>query len=599
MADDWETAAIVLEAVTAVEARARVKEIPAPVEDGTAERRSAATVLVDLALDMFDLGISEDGEPFATPRSGAAHVARRLRGGKRSLRAELANLYRKTQGKVPPQQALADALLVLEGIAQECDPAPLHLRVAEAAGATWVDIGDTTGRVIRIAPDGWSIEDAAPVIFQRTELTSALPDPIPGGSIADLWQFLNVKEADRPLLLAAAVAAYIPDIPHPIPAFTGEQGTAKSTTARMLVDLLDPSPVPLRKPPRDAETWVTAASGSWVVSIDNVSSIPDWLSESLCRAVTGDGDVRRALYTDGGLAVFAFRRCVVLTGIDLGGLRGDLADRLLMIQLNRIPDENRLEERDLMRRWAEARPRILGALLTLVSNVTSYASYASNEYGQSQDDETSYASQKSPNWSLRLGSKPRMADFARVIVGVDQVLGTEGMKRYFEQGKDLAADTLTASPFTSLMLTTVTEFEGTAADLLEEVTPEVQGWRVPRGWPRNARAVTTLLRRDAPALRKNGWTVDDLGANRDHATIWRVTHPEIARISTSPTSHTSQVATYASDESNEYGPSKDDGAPAKPTGAKGQKQPGATCPKHGTPTHQGMCGRCAAEGVSA
>ena len=39
--------------------------------------------------------------------------------------------------------------------------------------------------------------------------------------------------------------------------------------------------------------------------------------------------------------------------------------------------------------------------------------------------------------------------------------------------------------------------------------------------------------------------------------------------------------------------------PVKPTGAVGQKQAGATCPKHGTPTHQGMCGRCEAEKVSA
>lgn len=38
--------------------------------------------------------------------------------------------------------------------------------------------------------------------------------------------------------------------------------------------------------------------------------------------------------------------------------------------------------------------------------------------------------------------------------------------------------------------------------------------------------------------------------------------------------------------------------PVKPTGAVGQKPSGATCPKHGTPTHRGMCGRCAAEGVT-
>jgi hypothetical protein len=47
--------------------------------------------------------------------------------------------------------------------------------------------------------------------------------------------------------------------------------------------------------------------------LDNLSTVPDWLSDSICRAVTGDGDVRRKLYTDGEHAVFSFRRAVAIT----------------------------------------------------------------------------------------------------------------------------------------------------------------------------------------------------------------------------------------------------------------------------------------------
>jgi len=95
----------------------------------------------------------------------------------------------------------------------------------------------------------------------------------------------------------------------------------------MLVDLIDPSPVPLRQAPRDADSWVTAASGSWVVALDNLSGIPPWLSDSLCRAATGDGSVKRALYTDADLAVVKFRRCVIVNGIDVGAVHISLFRR--------------------------------------------------------------------------------------------------------------------------------------------------------------------------------------------------------------------------------------------------------------------------------
>jgi hypothetical protein len=65
--------------------------------------------------------------------------------------------------------------------------------------------------------------------------------------------------------------------------------------------------VPARQSPKDLEQWTTAAAGSWWVGLDNLSGLPDWLSDALCRASTGDGDVRRKLYSDGGLYVVRFR----------------------------------------------------------------------------------------------------------------------------------------------------------------------------------------------------------------------------------------------------------------------------------------------------
>ena len=522
------------------------EEIEPVQDDDGGGRKSAASALVNLAEQRFDFEVSPDGEAFAVPRTGPRVVAV-LRGGRQSLRALLARAYFQTTGKVVPQQALSDALMVLDGAAQEEDPTELHTRVARIDGTTWIDMGDTTGRAIRLDRHGWSVENDPPVRFRRSSTTGPMVSPTTGGSLDDLWRFLNVAEPDRPGVIAWLVSALYPDFPHPVLALSGEQGAGKTSAAKVLVSLVDPSPVPTRKPPRDADSWVTAAAGSWVVALDNVANIGDWLSDSLCRACTGEGDVRRRLYTDGDLAVIAFRRCIILTGIDYGAVAGDLADRLLPVQLDPIPEGDRLPEDGdeaepgFWQVWDQVRPGVLGALLDLAASQASLAAGGS---------------------LLPPTKRPRMLDFAMVLARVDRILGTDGIGRYLAKQGDTAAEALTADPFVQAVAA-VGRFEGTASQLLDLVEAPA---RIPKGWPANARTVTQRLRRQGPPMRKAGWTVEDDGAaNKSHATVWTITPPEIAGIPTSPNSPTSPTtgeASQASQASHEYGQSQDDGSAA-------------------------------------
>lgn len=475
------------------------------VEDDKQQRKSAPTVLVDLARERYTLGISTDDEPFAVPVKGP-RLVRTLRGGRGSLRADLASVYFATTGRAAPQQALADALLVLDGMAREQDPVDLALRVAEYHGDLVLDLGDVSGRAVRVTRSGWQLVDDPPVLFRRSALTGALPVPVSGGSLDELWNVLNVSEVDRVPLTAALVAALLPEVPHPIVALLGEQGTGKSSAARMLAAVLDPSPVPSRKQPRDVDAWVTAASGSWVVSLDNVSTIPAWWSDALCRAVSGDGDVRRRLYTDGELSVFSFRRVLILNGIDLGGLRGDLAERLLRVELDVIDPSARRTDSELAAAWQDAHPRILGALLDLACQVLDVLP------------------------GLKLSTLPRMADFARVLAAVDKVLGTDGMSRYTGQADSLSADVVTSEPVLAAIVRQITAgFHGTAGELLDLLTPDEHGGRVPREWPSNPRALSGLLKRHSPALRRLGWQVSSHEDPHDKVLRWSVVPPDLTR----------------------------------------------------------------------
>jgi hypothetical protein len=480
------------------------------IRDGK-EGRSIATALVKMARDRYTFGVSTVGEAFAVPIDGPP-VVRLLRGGGRDgLRNELAFAYFEDTGRTPGNTALADAMSVVEGIASYSETVPLAQRVANSGGTAWIDLGDSTGEAIRVDADGWNIS-VPPVRFKRTALTAPLPRPMPGGELAELWRLLNVAETDQPLLLAWLVLALMADVPHPVLAFFGEQGTGKSTAAKIVSSLLDPSPAQLRKAPRDADSWVTAASGSWIVPLDNISAIPAWLSDSLCRAVTGDGDVRRQLYTDGALAVFAFRRAVVLTGIDPGAQRGDLADRLLVIDLEVIGESHRRLDEEVADRWRDAHPRVLGALLDLAVRVE----------------------QELP--TIQLPRSPRMADYARVLAAVDNVLGTAGMHRYMNRSHDLAAEALTDDLFITAFAAQVNGiFEGSSAQLLELVAHGEP--RAPAGWPTNPRAATGLLMRQAPVMRKAGWRIGSRPNSHDHVTVWTIRAPEHARIPEPQHSH--------------------------------------------------------------
>jgi hypothetical protein len=466
-------------------------------------QRSAGALLVEMACEDYTLGVTDAAEPYGIHRD-TPHVAMLLRGGRTGLRAELAQRFWDTHQMPAPQQALAEACLVLEGMAAKQDPRRVHLRIAEHDNQVHIDMGDLEGHVITICGGAWEIDTAAPVLFRRTRLTGEMPKPYDGGDYSKLWKFVPVPADDRPLVLAWLVQSLIQaDVPHPVLALLAEHGAVKSTSARCLAQLVDPSPAPLRKAPRDADGWVTAANASWVVALDNISGeVPQWLSDCLCRAVTGDGDVRRALYTDSDVSVVAFRRAVIINGIDIQVTQGDLADRLLRVALPRINNGGRRAETAIAQEWKLQWPDILGGLLTLAAKVH----------------------QLLP--SITVTDLPRMADYANVLAAVDQICGTEGLARYREQAKRVTADTLD-HPFINALIDANYSCElRTASMILADFTTDDKNWRPPKGWPASARAVTSQLTRHAPALRAEGWEIrNDDGRNESKKVRWTLRPP--------------------------------------------------------------------------
>ncbi|MET8957007.1 hypothetical protein ACWEO4_43180 [Streptomyces sp. NPDC004393] len=74
------------------------------------------------------------------------------------------------------------------------------------------------------------------------------------------------------------------------------------------------------------------------IYLDNISIILDRPSDALCRAVTGDGVVDRALSLTTTRWFLEYRRVPAMATIDTGALADGLAERLLTIELQLIRD---------------------------------------------------------------------------------------------------------------------------------------------------------------------------------------------------------------------------------------------------------------------
>jgi hypothetical protein len=174
--------------------------------------------------------------------------------------SRIARLFFQAHGTTPGAQALTDALLALEGIAfYEGRLHDVHLRLAGHEGAIYLDLADEFWQAVEITSTGWRIVADPPVFFRRPRGMLALPYPISGGQLDDLREFVNVADDDWPLIVGWLVAALRPQGPYPVLPVHGEQGSAKSTTVRVLRELIDPNVAPLRSEPRNGRDLAVTA----------------------------------------------------------------------------------------------------------------------------------------------------------------------------------------------------------------------------------------------------------------------------------------------------------------------------------------------------
>ena len=354
------------------------------------EDKSIPKILIKLALENSTLFKNEFNEPHALVKIKDYYEALSIEGTK--FKRYLSKLYYDSSegNKIASTEVLNSVVHHLQADAEfDGKTIPLHLRTAwansDTKDAIYYDMSDEKRRCIKVTKDGWKIVDnQIEVLFKRYNHLKPQVEPFSQRADTDgidskmfdvFTNLFNVKKKDQDnilLLKCYIVSLFIPDIPKPVLVLHGEQGGAKSTFQELIKMLVDPSTTQTFTFPRDSNEFIQQLSHNYIVYYDNVSIIQDWVSDLLCRAVTGSSFSKRALWTNDEDFYYNFKRNLGINGIDLAATKADLLDRSILMETERIDKKDRKKIQKIWDQFNELKPQVLGYIFDILAKVLQY-----------------------------------------------------------------------------------------------------------------------------------------------------------------------------------------------------------------------------------
>lgn len=460
-------------------------------------KESTATILVTLArknsCKPVGLWHTPDGEAYITIPVNSHMEHRKL--SSKAVKTWMGKLGKELLGKTPSVSAIRDALNVLEGQAIFDGPEyELFVRKAEHQGKIYVDLGDPSWRAIEISSQGWKIVENPPVRFKRAKNSLPLPMPERGGNIEDLRDLINAPTDEAWILaLTWLTQAFWCRGPFAHLYLRGSQGTVKSGMMVTLKAISDPSAAKKRQIPKSQRELMITAGNESIPSFDNISTVSDAVADGLCVISTGGVSAARALWTDDEESLVRAKGAVILNGIPDLSQRGDLLDRTIILDLDPIPKEQRITEREADERLQALAPKLLGALLDIT--VTGLKNFGKAE----------------------IQSPPRMADFAQWVVACEPALPWKPgqfLEIYGGARDDVERDLVESNRFPLAVYRLAMDsapgyWQGTATELLQALNQKehVLIGSEPEDWPKSADKLGSELRRFIPALMARNVTV--------------------------------------------------------------------------------------------
>ena len=348
----------------------------ANLEESTHQNKKAPEIITDILKEnVKEYFVDEYDEAYVRVKFNDREVILPCRS--REFAFWFKKLYHDKHNIVPRKSELIRAIEYAEFMAlSDRKIIRSNIRIAKFKNDIWYDLFDEGGRAVKIYPSHFDIENPQ-TIFKHTVNTGSQAKPKTPLDLDEarkefsrLISYFNITdEASKDLLQVYIISCLVPNIPHPILLIHGEPGSGKSTTLRLIRELVDPSKSAhglLNLPSNPKRMGQTLAS-NYFSAFDNVDRLQPLQSDLFCRAVSGGEIGREKLTGTNEEIVLSNNHCIALNGINLAATRSDLLDRAIIIDMERISPMGRKDEATFWSDFEKDRPHILGGMFKILS----------------------------------------------------------------------------------------------------------------------------------------------------------------------------------------------------------------------------------------
>ncbi|MDR0936628.1 MAG: hypothetical protein LBM98_08115 [Oscillospiraceae bacterium] len=360
------------EFVEIVEPEAADADAPAePAPEQEKENKKQVEKLFDLLAELGAEYMRDDGgTDYIFIKATETEPSRLMEVNEERVRYYLSGKYLEKYHSHVSGDAVAHAITQMHYQADfmRNEPRKFDLRVSNRPDGIYYDLSNGRGQAVRINQDGWQICENTNIYFKSHKAQTPQVFPVPGErNITSLFDIIKINDEYKCLFLCWLVSCFVPDFSHVIPVLSGEPGSGKTTALKYIKQLIDPVALyNLDIEARDKEFFI-ATTFNYFLPYDNGDSITKARSNTLCRLISGEGQVLKELYTTSDAKVFNIQRIIAMAGVNAIATRADLLQRCIMIKLNEIDKFHIEDELDLEVQFDALRPYILGSIFTILS----------------------------------------------------------------------------------------------------------------------------------------------------------------------------------------------------------------------------------------